>query len=86
MATEIPQTPPAAKRSISARTVIVVLFLAAALAFAVMNAQPVDVWLIRWMKMPLFLVIFLSVTMGVVVGWLTKSILAARYRRSLRDE
>ena len=83
MATQIP---PQEKKQVSARSVIVLLFVVALTIFAVMNRDSVPVWLIKPMTLPLFIVIFLSFVMGGVIGWLSKSIQTARFLRNLRND
>jgi len=86
MATQTPQATPTEKRQVSARTIIVLVFVVMLTIFAVMNRHDVPVWLIKGLNMPLFLVIFLSFIMGAVIGWLVKGIQTARFFRNLRSE
>ena len=78
--------PPQEKKQVSARSILVLVFVVALTVFAVMNRHSAPVWLIKWLNMPLFVVIFLSFVGGAVIGWLTKGIQTARFLRNLRNE
>jgi uncharacterized integral membrane protein len=78
--------PPAEKKQVSARSIVILLCVIALTVFAVMNRHAVPVWLIKSTNLPLFLVIFLSFFLGAVIGWMGKGIQTTRFLRSLRND
>jgi uncharacterized integral membrane protein len=69
--------PAKVRRSISARTVLLITFVIIVTVFAVQNWTQVPVWPLGGMK-PLALVIGISFVLGAFIGWLAHSILLGR--------
>jgi uncharacterized integral membrane protein len=69
------------KKSVSIRTILLVVFVAAVTVFAVKNWTRVPVWPIG-ADQPLALVIAIAFVLGAVIGWLAQSIL--NVKRALR--
>ena len=72
------------KRSISLRTILLIVFVVILTVFAVQNWTYVDVWPIGKQK-PLALVIGITFVLGGLIGWLANSILSGR-RGLARDQ
>ena len=71
------QQQPQARRAISIRTVLLLVFTITITVFAVQNWRLVYVWPFGNYK-PLTLVIGLSLALGALIGWLAHSILFGR--------
>ena len=83
MATQVPTQE---RKQVSVRSILLIVFVILLTIFAVMNRHSAPVWMIKWLNMPLFVVIFLSFVIGGIIGWLAKGIQQARFLRSLRND
>jgi uncharacterized integral membrane protein len=75
-----PQTQTPQKKSLSLRTILLLVFAVILTVFAINNWKPVEVWPLHAQK-PLITVIVASFILGALVGWLAHSILAGRAPR-----